>query len=67
MVYDKVICDWKEVNEGTFKGMSGPYLCSIFLNDLSRKLSVLNMYLTEQLLLLFSRTMTQEMDLLISF
>ena len=35
MAHDKVICDWKHVNKGTSQGrVSGPYLFSIFLNDL---------------------------------
>lgn len=35
VAHNKVICDWKHVNQGTSQGrVSGTYLFSIFLNDL---------------------------------
>ena len=46
-VYNNVICDWKYVIKGTTQGrVGGPYLFSIFMNDLEismrvEKLSVL--------------------------
>ena len=72
VVKNNLICDWKHVNKGTTQGrMSSPYLLSIFPNDLEismgGKLSVLNMLMTEQLLFLCLRTMTQQLNLLIVF
>ena len=35
VVYNNVICDWQQINKGTIQGsVSGPYLFSIYLNDL---------------------------------
>ena len=40
-VYNNVSCDWKYVNKGTTQGsVSGPYLFSIFMNDLEISLWV---------------------------
>ena len=80
MAYNNVTynCDWKHVSKGTIQGsMSGPYLFSIFLNDLEMSMggeTVLTMLMTvhntqEQQLLLFLclRTMTQQLNLFIGF
>ena len=74
VVKNNVICDWKHVNKGTTQGrMSSPYLLSIFPNDLEISMGgeticiKFNMLMTEQLLFLCLRTMTQQLNLLIVF